>query len=315
MAWVQDKKFFGIKKGLSGAGAALPSAVGAPWDRTVYVSPVIEPPGAHRRVATAPNPSAFSFGVSVKADVDPHHFLHRRSGFGGGTTMRAAAAVPRIDRAAKIGRPPATGYATARNNPPNTGFRRAYERGDLPVIVSHASGKRTLSWKTDRGAPTDVDYAHYLPLFADGLREEQEPLPWLSATAIADMARADPARIAPLIPLIVIPLRNALNTRRREVMVRVVETMRELATCDAAAPGGARVARAMVPYFRQLLPIVNIFATRFRNRPGVDDEPRNVKNLEDRIQALLVALETHGGADAFINIRYMVPTYTSCKLV
>ena len=36
--------------------------------------------------------------------------------------------------------------------------------------------------------------------------------------------------------------------------------------------------------------------------------------LGDRIQETLVLLEMHGGEDAFINIKYMIPTYESCVL-
>jgi hypothetical protein len=34
-------------------------------------------------------------------------------------------------------------------------------------------------------------------------------------------------------------------------------------------------------------------------------------NLGELIQQTLEALETHGGEDAFINIKYLIPTYQS----
>lgn len=37
-------------------------------------------------------------------------------------------------------------------------------------------------------------------------------------------------------------------------------------------------------------------------------------NLGDLIDETLQVLERHGGEDAFINIKYMVPTYESCYL-
>ena len=36
--------------------------------------------------------------------------------------------------------------------------------------------------------------------------------------------------------------------------------------------------------------------------------------LGDHIQETLELLEMHGGEDAFINIKYMIPTYESCVL-
>ena len=38
------------------------------------------------------------------------------------------------------------------------------------------------------------------------------------------------------------------------------------------------------------------------------------ENIGDLIQETLEAFEMHGGEDAFINIKYMVPTYESCRL-
>ena len=36
------------------------------------------------------------------------------------------------------------------------------------------------------------------------------------------------------------------------------------------------------------------------------------ENIEDLIQDTLEMLERNGGEDAYINIKYMVPTYESC---
>jgi hypothetical protein len=34
-----------------------------------------------------------------------------------------------------------------RDNPPNSQFRKFYERGDLPVAVEHKGSKNLISWK------------------------------------------------------------------------------------------------------------------------------------------------------------------------
>jgi Parkin co-regulated protein len=44
---------------------------------------------------------------------------------------------------------------------------------------------------------------------------------------------------------------------------------------------------------------------------GIDYSQRKQENLGDLIQKTLEVLETHGGDDAFINIKYLVPTYQS----
>lgn len=46
----------------------------------------------------------------------------------------------------------------------------------------------------------------------------------------------------------------------------------------------------------------------------IDYAQKNNMNLGDLIDETLQVLERHGGEDAFINIKYMVPTYESCYL-
>lgn len=44
---------------------------------------------------------------------------------------------------------------------------------------------------------------------------------------------------------------------------------------------------------------------------SIDYSQRKQLNLGDLIQQTLEIMETHGGDDAFINIKYLVPTYQS----
>lgn len=44
----------------------------------------------------------------------------------------------------------------------------------------------------------------------------------------------------------------------------------------------------------------------------IDYAQRKNENLSDLIQETLEVLEKHGGEDAYINIKYMIPTYESC---
>jgi hypothetical protein len=43
----------------------------------------------------------------------------------------------------------------------------------------------------------------------------------------------------------------------------------------------------------------------------IDYGQRKRQNVGDLIQETLEVLEKHGGEDAFINIKYMIPTYES----
>ena len=286
------------------------------FDFTVTQPVQVDPPGRHAVLDVAkhpPNESAFRGGRSVAHTVRPDAFLRHRSGFGGNSTLKAKSMMVLPSRIEDIGVPPPTGYATPRNNPPNTALRRAFELHDLPCHINQNSGsKRTLVWDV----PVDeLDFAQHLPVFFDGLREEEAPLPFIATQAIDDLLRLAPLKVAAVVPQLVVSLRMALNTRRPAVMRRTIETLTKLVLADtgaAAGPGGPKIARALLPYFRQLLPVLNIFAQRFNNKKmGIDDEKRGERKVEDLIQELLNALELYAGDTAFLNIRYMVPTFES----
>lgn len=51
----------------------------------------------------------------------------------------------------------------------------------------------------------------------------------------------------------------ALNTRNKFVMVKVLKVLQALVTCDAGVDGPGLIGQALVPYYRQILPVLNIF--------------------------------------------------------
>jgi hypothetical protein len=98
------------------------------------------------------------------------------------------------------------------------------------------------------------------------------------------------------------------------------------------------IGEALVPYYRQILPIFNLFKncnSEYFNRikknnlksrvyenyklkgnlgDGIDYSQQKRENIGDLINETLEVFERHGGEDAFINIKYMIPTYESCML-
>lgn len=75
------------------------------------------------------------------------------------------------------------------------------------------------------------------------------------------------------------------------------------------------IGEALVPYYRQILPIMNLYKSKNSNLGDkIDYGQRKGLNLGDLIIETLELFETHGGDDAFINIKYMIPTYESCVL-
>ena len=183
--------------------------------------------------------------------VTPKSFLRKGTGTGGlcdiGLATKAAAV---RDGRAVVSKPKAAGAFKKRPNPPNTEFRRAYERGDLPLSIFQAVKNRIL-WKKP---VVRLDYHHYLPLFFEGLRETEEPYRFIAEEGVYDMLHhGGAAKILPVIPQLILPLKDALNTRDKSVMVRVLKVIQTL------VEAGPMIGEALVPYYRQLLPVLNIF--------------------------------------------------------
>lgn len=216
-----------------------------------------------------------------------------------------------------VGRRPTTGCRNIdfsafveRPNPPNTEFRRFYERGDLPVQIDHGGVHNRIAWKI----PIDkLDFHHYLPIFFDGLREVEEPYAFLSEQGVYDMMQVGSNKVLPVIPQLIIPIKTALNTRNRSVIVKVLKVLQALVKCDQDEQ--RLVGQALVPYYRQILPVLNIFIRQSDNLgDGIDYGQHKRGNLGDMIMQTLEEFEVHGGEDAFINIKYLVPVYQSVIL-
>lgn len=89
--------------------------------------------------------------------------------------------------------------------------------------------------------------------------QEELPYKFIALQGLRDLIDHGGNRLLPLVPHLIIPLRQALNTRRHAVMVAAMDAIKQLLVTDLHAPDGPMMAKAFVPYFRQLLPIFNIF--------------------------------------------------------
>lgn len=164
-----------------------------------------------------------------------------------------------------------------------------------------------LAWKVEI---EKLDYHHYLPIFFDGLREKEDPYRFMAVTGVYDMLDRGESRILPVVPQLIIPLKTALGTRDPQIMCTTLKVMQKL------VQSGDMIGEALVPYYRQILPVLNIFKNK--NIPTkdmgdfIDYGQRRRMNLGDLIAETLQLLEEHGGEDSFINIKYMIPTYESC---
>lgn len=185
-----------------------------------------------------------------------------------------------------------------------TVFRKYYERGDLPVKIDHCAGGNKVLWDNDLRT---LDYHVYLPIFVDGLREVDDPYRFLAIQGVIDMIQAAPEKLLPVVPQLILPINNALGTREPDIICSVLKILQQMLLQNPA------IGQAFVPYFRSILPVFNLFRSREKNMgDAFDYGQRRRLDLGELIRETLEMFETYGGPDAFINIKYMCPTYESC---
>ena len=146
-------------------------------------------------------------------------------------------------------------------------------------------------------------------MFFDGLCETTHPYEFFARQGVHDMLEHGGNKILPVIPQLIIPIKKALNMRNPKVLCTTLKVLQHLVISAEV------VGEALVPYYRQILPILNIFKNNNLNSgDGIDYGQQRRENIGDLIQETLEAFEKYGGDDAFINIKYMVPTYESCMM-
>ncbi|KAM9259009.1 parkin coregulated gene protein [Cariama cristata] len=201
--------------------------------------------------------------------------------------------------------PPLAGAFKERPTKP-TAFRKFYERGDFPIALEHDTKGNKIAWKVEI---ENLDYHYYLPLFFDGLCEMTFPYEFFARQGIHDMLEHGGNKILPVVPQLIIPIKNALSLRNRQVICVTLKVLQHLVV------SADMVGEALVPYYRQILPVLNIFKNMNVNSgDGIDYSQQKRENVGDLIQETLEAFERCGGETAYINIKYMIPTYQSCIL-
>ncbi|XP_041669276.1 parkin coregulated gene protein [Cheilinus undulatus] len=199
-----------------------------------------------------------------------------------------------------VGPPPAGAFRERPSKP--TTFRKYYERGEFPIALEHYNKGNKIKWKEDFDK---LDYHRILPLFFDGLCETKHPYEFFARQGIHDLLDHGGPKIQPVIPQLIMPIKNALNTRNHQVICTTLKILQHLVV------SGDKVGETLTQYYRQILPVFNLFKNmKVNTGDGVDYSHK--ENIGDLIQETLEMFERYGGKDAFINIKYMVPTYQSC---
>ncbi|XP_033110553.1 parkin coregulated gene protein homolog [Anneissia japonica] len=202
-------------------------------------------------------------------------------------------------------RPPPSAGAFRENPAPPSGFRYFYDRGDFPVSIVHNATIK-VAWQVEI---EKLDFHHYLPLFFDGLSETKHPYKFLARYGIHDMLTHGGYKVLPVIPQLILPLKKALMTKNKDIICATLKVIQEVVMSHELA------GEALIPYYRQLLPVMNLFKNSNNNLgDGIEYDQWKVCNVGDMVNSTLELLERRGGQDAYINIKYMIPTYESCVL-
>ncbi|ESN91804.1 hypothetical protein HELRODRAFT_165883 [Helobdella robusta] len=182
----------------------------------------------------------------------------------------------------------------------STDFRKFYHRGDLPVRVINS---RKILWTVPIES---LDYDFYLPLFFDGLVELEHPFELLAYLGAYEMIEnTNGCKVNPVLSRLILPMKNALCTRNCRVIMKVLKLIQVMIVKES------EIGISLVPYYRHLLGILNIFKNK-NVTTGDLIEFGHRDNLGDLINETLEMMERCGGDNAFINIKYMIPTYESC---
>ena len=116
-----------------------------------------------------------------------------------------------------------------------------YDRGDLPIVINFLGAHRKIGWIVD---VEKLDYHHYLPIFFHGLRESEDPYKFLADQGLASLIQAGKERILPVLPQLIIPIKESLSTKQTEIVVKTLVHLQNLVkTSDI-------LAESLVPYYR-----------------------------------------------------------------
>ncbi len=176
-------------------------------------------------------------------------------------------------------------------------FRLHYDRGDLPIQVEHDKGAK-IKWKEE--AFEDFNYKLFLPIFVDGIREKTDPYRFLAIQGTFDLLDKVKDAVIKVIPDLIPPLKTALNTRDPEIIAIALKVIQKLVLSSELAGD------VLVPFYRQLLPIFNMYKNKNSNLGDKFEYSQRKKNvLGDLVQETLEIMEMNGGDVSIIFILRM----------
>uniref|UniRef100_A0A914ZK47 Uncharacterized protein n=1 Tax=Parascaris univalens TaxID=6257 RepID=A0A914ZK47_PARUN len=156
-------------------------------------------------------------------------------------------------------------------------FRIIYDGGGLPVRIDHSgTGERfkSLYWLSDPGTLSLENLDDLLSKFCLGL-PLLDQVPALRASLYSS------------------------DNEKRKTILKLITRVTQMEPCGLA----------LVPYYRQLLPPLRMVS--YCGFKG-DIDYRYGPTIDELVETTLNTLEKTGGPNAYINIKYIIPTYQSC---
>ncbi|EER02372.1 hypothetical protein, conserved, partial [Perkinsus marinus ATCC 50983] len=165
-------------------------------------------------------------------------------------------------------------------------FQDFYDHPRMPFKMKY-DARKTVQWKVP---PDTVDYPIVLPIFIEGLREVLPMYETLAfAGALELIRRGGDRRVVPVLPKLIQPLKRALESRDPNTLRKALQTLQVMAR------SGAMLGEALVPYYRQILPVLNMFRSQKSMSMSRDDMDyrlgRNIGALIDETLGVLENME------------------------
>jgi len=105
-----------------------------------------------------------------------------------------------------------------------------------------------------------------------------DPYRYFAILGTNDLLDKGKSKILPVIPQLIVPIKTGLNTRDPEIIAVILKTIQKLVI------SGEMIGEALVPYYRQILPIFNLYRNSNVNTGDkIEYSQRKRLNLGDLI--------------------------------
>ena len=124
---------------------------------------------------------------------------------------------------------------------------------------------------------------------------------------LINAAKGKPGKVLPFVGNIVGPVRTNLATRAPDVVIGTLKCLQDILNSNKG------VGTALSPFYKQILPMFNLYKNWRQNLgDGIDYSQKKNEDIGDLIRETLELMERKGGDDAYLLIKFSVPTYESC---